>query len=731
MEFNKFQTQLTEELKKELPKKIYNDIIEAVSSISFINHLVSNERGTIKDRPWMLDENGVATGKKEVDITKPHFLENMDWFRERAIYFQKHGVYTHLTKNGNPKSDYGLFWKEEVRRWREGLVREDGEWIPGPLYFYWNYTQIALVKKIKGTKKGLRKKDFPRVYLGDYLFYHYCDQAQHRGQHGKMLKARGVGASFKFSAMSPHNMYTKPGTENPNFHLASEKSFLLGDKGIWGKVLDNLDFIAKNTPLPKLRLVDKKQAMEIQLGLENEFGMREGLLSSAFGISLKDNPDKARGIRGPLVHYEEDGLFPNLEHAWNVNREATEEDGVSYGFMFAAGTGGTQGASFEGSEKLFYQPDSYNVYGIPNVFDKNMTGNTKCGFFWGAYLNRGESVTKENGEPDVILSLINIFKERKKILDSSTDPLAITQKKAESPITPQEAIMRIEGTIFPVSDLKDYIAEIRPKEVSFCSSHYIGRLKLTGEGGIDWEPNADKQPLRKYANSGDNKEGCVEIYAKPVKNSPKYRYIAGIDPYDDDIGTSLGSIFIFDTFTDKIVAEYTGRPRFANEFFEICRRLLIYYNAIANYENKNKGLFGYFHNKNCLYLLCDNPKILKDMDLSSNKESYGNKAKGTNPTDFVNKWGRRLQADWLLSSTLEDEEGNEIPNLRRLRALAYVDELIAWNPDGNFDRVSAMGMCMILREELRKYSESAERYTPQNSLANDPFWDKNYRKSSY
>jgi hypothetical protein len=40
--------------------------------------------------------------------------------------------------------------------------------------------------------------------------------------------------------------------------------------------------------------------------------------------------------------------------------------------MLAGGTGGTEGASFEGSEKLFYNTCSaYNIYGIPNVFDKN------------------------------------------------------------------------------------------------------------------------------------------------------------------------------------------------------------------------------------------------------------------------------------------------------------------------------------------------------------------------
>jgi hypothetical protein len=72
-------------------------------------------------------------------------------------------------------------------------------------------------------------------------------------QHGKLLKTRGVGFSFKMGSISPCNMYTLPGSGNPNFHLASEKTFLSGDKGIWGKVLDTLDWIAEHTPLPRMR----------------------------------------------------------------------------------------------------------------------------------------------------------------------------------------------------------------------------------------------------------------------------------------------------------------------------------------------------------------------------------------------------------------------------------------------------------------------------------------------
>lgn len=734
-ETNQFQTQLTQELKDSLPSKLWAEMLEYIETVPFIKHLVSDVsvRGTIKDRPWMLDEHGNPTQKKEIDITKPHMLENMNYFRERAIFFEEHGVYTHIPVNPNPKSDYAKFWEEEIRRWKYGLIREDGEWIPGPLYYYWNYSILALAERTtKGGKRSNRIAGFPRVYLGDYLFFHYLEQAREAGQHCKMLKARGIGASYKFSALSPCNMYTYPGSINPNFHLASDNVFLTGDKGIWGKVLDNLDWIGDHTPLPRMRTIDKKSApMQIQLGYEDEYGGRRGLLSSVFAVSLKDNPDKARGIRGPLIHYEEDGLFPNLEKAWNVNREATEEDGTAFGVMFAAGTGGVEGASFEGSEKLFYHPDSYNIYGLPNVFDKNVGGESKCGFFWGAYLNRGESVTRENGEPDVIASLIRILSERKKIADSSSDPLALTQKKAESPITPQEAVMRTTGTVFPVSDLKEYLQEIVVNKDAFLNKNFVGNLFYNKLGHVEWKPTADSYPIRDYPAGNVDKKGAIEIFEMPktVDGSiPRFRYIAGIDPYDDDYGTSLGSIFIFDTFTDKIVAEYTGRPTFANEFYEICLRLLKFYNAIGNYENNNKGLYTYFMHQNAIHYLCDNPEHLKDMDTSTRKFSYGNKSKGTRANPYVNKYARRLQADWMNSPSIDSDEEHHIPNLRTIRSLPYLKEAIAWNDDGNFDRVSAMGMCLILREEYKKYSESAKQNKPVNPLAVDPYFARNWNK---
>ena len=752
---NKYQTQLDEKFLNSLPKTVKAQLIDYIENVPFIKWLIQPEeiRGYVRNKTRYVFPNEEdpedlvedPNGRIRVDLTKPHILEDMDFFRERALFFMKHKKYTNITPNANPKSAYAEFWREELRRWKDGYTRpSDGEWIPGGLYFYWNYSPIWIVEdenqssgKAGKRNRGRRKREFPKPYLGDYLFYHYMQKAMDIGMHGKGLKTRGIGASFKFGSLSPRNMYVYPGSGNPNFHLASDKTYLKGDKGIWGKIIDCLDWIAENTPLPRLRLVDKKEGMEIQLGYMDKFGTRQGLLSSAFGISVKDDPDKARGIRGPLIHYEEDGAYPNLESNWNINLAATQEGDTSFGFMMGFGTGGTVGADFEGSEKLFYNPAAYNIYGIPNVFDLNSSGDSKCGFFWGSYLNRRGCYNMETGEPDVIKALIAVLLGWDKIRKNSTDARALTQRRAEECITPQDAVMRIEGTVFPVADLKDYLAQVMPNLTKFIKGHYYGTLHINLEGNVEWKisESAKDKVIREFPiTDNKNKEGAIEIFQMPIKINnrvDRFRYIAGIDPIDDDHSTtnSLGSIFILDRYQDIIVAEYTGRPATANQFYEICYRMLRFYGAVANYENDKKGLYSYFSQKNALHLLCDNPEILSEKSLSNIKENYGNKKKGTNSSKNINQWGRRLQADWLVKPAYgeidpETGEHNGLMNLHKVRSVGYVKELIAWHPDQNADRVSAMGMLMILYEEVARYEYRSAKKEVRSRLHEDSFFKR-------
>ena len=171
------------------------------------------------------------------------------------------------------------------------------------------------------------------------------------------------------------------------------------------------------------------------------------------------------------------------------------------------------------------------------------------------------------------------------------------------------------------------------------------------------------------------------------------------DPYDfDQSGTnSLGSCFIykrfqdFENYYDIVVAEYTGRPSTAEEFYENVRKLIIYYNGRLMYENQNKGLFSYFIAKHCDYLLADQPDIINDIV----QDSKVQRKKGYHMNKQIKQWAEGLIKDWL-----NEEKSPGKKNLHEILSEPLLEELISYNDTGNFDRVCALFQIMIYREQL-------------------------------
>ena len=765
-EFNSIQTELTDELLGKLSREERDLLLGDIDSIQFIQNLAHPDRPYSKDLerwdnpllpitsvdPKMTVRKRDPNGRIAINLTNPHILTDMDYFRPAAIHFEKHNVYTKLFPNKNPNSEYYKFWKEEARRCREGYVRDyDGEWIPGNYYFQLNYAPLLRAEVIEGTKQSDRVEAFPYVYDADYWFYHYVEIARAHGMHGANLKRRGCGYSVKASNMMAKNFIlgdnSRARKKVKSFAIANEKEYLTKD-GILNKFVATIDFCASHTPFPRIRsLKDSLNDMHWRMGRkDNKTGTEVGILNEVIGVTLKNDAQKARGKRGALVLWEEAGKFDDFLTAWGIARPSVEESGYAFGFMMAGGTGGVEGAAFEGLEEIFYNSAGHNIYSMPNVFDRNTFGRGQCAFFFGTYLNYTGKYD-ENGNSDVIGALIEINKARAIVKYGSSDPNAIVQKKAEEPITPQEAIMRTEGTAFPVADLRDYLEEILPSQQRFTDEHWTGNLVYDEKGYLKWQPDNDAKPIREYpfkVKTG-NSDGAIEIFEMPQKNRDgkvfRDRYIAGIDPVDNDytIGGSLASIFVFDLWTDKIVAEYTGRPVLADTFYETCLRLTEFYNAQANYENNLKGLFSYFSNKNALHLLADSPEILRDMEIVKSV-LHGNRSKGTRTTQEVIKLGKTLQRQWMLSlyeiESYNEETGDSdsisVPNLRRIRSIGYIRECIAWNPDINTDRVSAMDMLMILREDRKKYTEKFDDQSEIDTMNyhhDDPFLDENWNKA--
>lgn len=663
-------------------------------------------------------------------------LHDTDKFRQAAIFFQQHGCYT-LAPRGT--TDYNKYWEQETDRCINGYTAPDGEGITGYNYFYLNYSPIMRLKEEEYTDRegNLRKRrqrilEFPNFW--DYDYYYFCaiEQAELEGKHMAVLKCRQRGYSFKGGSMLVRNYMLIPGSKN--FAIASEQKFLIGD-GLLTKAWQIMDFLDKHTAWAKQRLVSTRMERTSGYKITDEFGKQteQGYLSSITGITLKNDPERVRGTRAKLVLWEEGGKFPSLLDAWRIEQPSVEtDDGKAFGLMIAFGTGGTEGASFEGLKELFYKPKSYNVLSFPNIWDEGRE-NTECAFFVPAYSNLesfdddGNQVYMDrDGNSYKEKAIQNLIDQRNKVKDGGASQQSIDRFISERPIRPAEAVLELGKNIFPRKLLMDQLTRIRTNKKLQSMKHIVD-LEWDGNGQVNAteKPSGDitNYPLKK----GDKPHGSVVIWEYPVKDPPLGLYIGGCDPYDhdDSFTNSLGSTFIFkrvragEAWTDVIVAEYSGRPDTAEEYYENVRKLLTFYNARLLFENERKGIYPYFTNKHCDYLLADQPdKIISEVF----KDSKVQRRKGCHMTKQIRAYGEGLILEWLLD---EFEEGH--PNVERVYSEPLIEELIENDGVRNVDRVIALCMVMIYREELYQVKvSSAKEQNKQVELFEMPLFSKQW-----
>lgn len=647
-------------------------------------------------------------------------------FTATRQHFDEFGVYTKLALN---TTQWKAFWAEEKRRCLEGYYT-GSDFIPGYFYFYLNYSRIRLTTPKEGNQNSAavdRIEAFPEFWDGDYDFFHYLDEAENSGNHAMMLASRGKGKSFKGGSMLNRNYFLIP--NSTSFAFAASEQYLTGD-GLITKAWNIMDFIDQNTPWAKRRQfknTDLHRRASVQSN-ENGIKTEKGFKSEIIGVTVGDNINKLRGKRGKLMILEEIGSFPKSHTGWNILRPSVEQGNKTFGLLLAFGTGGEEGAAFDGAEELFKNPQAYKIHPVTNKWDEGME-NTQCSYFWSAAQNFAGAYDKW-GNSDILVAKKLIEEDRANVKKGS-DPHALTRRMAELPLNPREAMMKITGTQFPVADIRAQEAEIESKPHMYKNADYVGRFEL----------NADKQKyefiydstLTPIYKSGfvdnKNKPGAIVLY-ELVKTDdqgeiPSNRYVAGIDSYDFDESTtnSLGSCFVFDSWTKHCVAEYTGRPA-AFDFYENCRRLLLYFNAKVNIENANKGIFDYFDNKNCGYLICEEPRIAREALQEGIKT--GSRRRGTTPSTRLNAYARGLIARWLLEPTNNPDRPEEM-QVHKFRCLPALQELAVWNIDGNFDRVSALGMAMLIMQDREKYNIE----TMATKEKPDPFWDRHFKKKSY
>lgn len=732
---NKYQTELTEELMNTLPQEVQEQLLETLTTVEFVKRLISPNRLYARDLPR--DEKGRII----VDITNPHIIEDADYFRQPALHFLKYGCYTFLKPNSNPNSEFRRHWDEEKRRCYEGYVREsDGEWVTGFNYWFMNYCPMMVNKLIEGRKKAIRTEAFPFFFEGIYWRFHYLWQAREGGKHAIELAKRGCAKSYSLAAIMSHNLILGESEESNRRVItvltAYQKEYLKDDKdGTLSKFKPSINFSFANTPFPHLMLKNSPNEMSWQMGYKDEYGVEKGSLNQVLAVSAKDDSEKLRGKRGWIL-FEEMGSFKGLLSLYDITRKSVEDGDYTFATMYLVGTAAESESDFSSAKTLLYNPDGYNILSIDNVFDRPKQGKPKFGFFFPSYINRAGCYNKD-GVSDVVKALIEILIARYKA-KYSADPKSVLRVIAEDPITPAEAIIKVKAAYFPITALTERLSQL-DQDVHAYDDVYIGKL-VQNSNGVEFTPTSDI-PIRKFGVENDT-PGAVEIFEMPEKDRsgkvPHTRYIIGHDPVDNDQAesSSLSSTFVLDLWTDKIVAEYTGRQSFADDNFEIVRLLCLFYNAKCLYESNKKGIFAYFGKMNCTHLLADTPEFLRDKQLIK-YSSFGSNAKGVNASAAINAYANNLIRDWLMKpvTIIQNIDGEDVEvtiyNLNFLRNRALIEELIAFNPEINVDRIRALGMVMLYREEkIVLYQGNPSRDSeevPKDYLGNDKFFTENYR----
>ncbi len=436
----------------------------------------------------------------------------------------------------------------------------------------------------------------------------------------------------------------------------------------------------------------------------------------------KDNHAAAAGGRNTLKIGEEIGMWDNIIESHYMDENTQKLNGYKFGSTLYIGTGGdNSGMGSLATQKMMYDPEAYDCLVFDDIYEKR----GKIGLFYPITYTKLNYKDK-NGLTNWELAVKSEELEREKKKASKSNE-AYDNYIIFNPLLPSEIFLSKSGNKFPLKDLQATLAEIETNKKLQALEYIVDILPDFDSGAMVWQPSITGRPIYDFPlKNGSDTDGAIVLYELPRYTNSSFeegvpfgRYIAGIDPYDhDDSNTSsLGSIVVMDRLTNRIVADYTGRPETAKHFYENCRRLLMFYNAVALYENEKKGIFDYFESMNSLYLLAEQPLLIKDVV----PNSKANRGYGIHMPTEIKRYGEGLVNMWL-----RDTNESELKNVHKIRSIPLLKELILYNEDSNFDRVMALICCIYQLNEMRRYEVKLEEKV--KTFKDDPFFTSGFRR---
>ena len=672
---------------------------------------------------------------------------NTSYFSEAASHFKRFGYYC-----GEPKGTpaWRAYWEEELKRCIEGYT-VGGATITGHHYGYLNYAQIKKIEEKKMHLPGSRRSkaaskeiEFPDFWDGDYNYFHCVDIArngitpeklkalqlsvrikeEHLGGGKDMLigKARRKGYSYK-NAWICANIYN---TIRESLCLigAFDKAYLLKAKGTMVMAGQYLDFLNEHTGWTKNRefknTIDAKKASFKKEA--NGVFVEAGYRSEIIALSFKDNPDISRGKDPYLAMLDEAGAWPGFKDAWSAIVPSTTAGIYKTGQIIGFGTGGDMEYGTVDFAEMFYNPELWNLLPFVNIWDEEAE-DSECSFFHPMQWNL-EGFYDTNGNSDIAAALKWEDENRKKLAAKSSINSAIMQARMqEFPTGPAEAFLTVSTNIFPVVALKRRLDKVRREKLDKILWQPVHLFRE--EGRVVAKPDMEGvlQPIWNRKPETKDLKGAVLIKEFPMHDAPKGLYKIGFDPIAQDDGTSLSSIVVLkgtygvSATSRTIVARWIGRTEDSDDTNEIFELLCELYRTTGMFENMVLHVKTYFRRKSKLHLLAAQPDqvISKAIRESSVERNYG-----CHMNKELKEFGEVAIKNWLIEEREFTEDGYQLTTIDYIDDIGLLEELIAYHPKGNFDRVMSLMMALfqMLEEKLNKdYAEESEQVDQLAELA--------------
>ncbi len=663
-------------------------------------------------------------------------------FQESAAFFKKHGCYTQHPKGSQAYID---FWMDENTKCMLGMTNSYGISVTGIHYFYLNYAHIKSADEV--TKRKIFQ--FPRFLGIDYDYFWLIDICRKTEKDLILVKPRRTGFTLKSSILITHEYNFYRGSVCVSGAYLDKLSNIA-----MNSILDNLNFLNLHTEWKKARNPDTRDFVKARFQETNGgTSVWKGYMSEIKKLTFKDNPFSGIGLSTNIFLFDEAGVHENLIESFGVTKPCWVDGENHTGIAVVQGTGGDMNSRTRDFHNMWYNPAQYGFLEFDNIWDEKIGG--KCGWFISAVRGKlgeykdllgrnphllGKLMVDEDGNDNEELALEAVLDQRL-IAKKGSNPQVIQDAVTQYPLTPQEAFLRSKGTIFSSPEMLEWLGELETTP-SLYNQVEKGEL-VWKDDKLEFRPNNDLHYITSFPLKADeDATGCIAIWERPEfinGEIPSALFIASCDPYDMDKSSvnSLGSFFIYKRFYshertyDIIVAEYTGRPKTADEFYENCRRLCIYYNARCLYENQLKGLKNYFLSKNALQYLWEQPDhMIKDIIKDSKvQRSYGvHMTRGTGGSSGIKDMCELYTRDWLYTERA-DINGEVKFNFHYIKSIALLKELIAYDGETNTDRAIALMLAILQTKELHKIH--AQLMTGSSmSYGNDPFLKKIWAKNT-